>query len=383
MPAAWALALLSSVLGADLRVDGGVRTESRYRTNDTEGAERLTTAEVSVIPRIGIELTGPDGALGAQYLPTLRAPDVLTSLEPDVLHVAELRGRLRLAPVWTLTTVAGGERGRTDLLAESRRRPTTPEAIPTTAVLRYASARVELAVEGTLDPRTSLRLTAGGFAGGGDDQASRLIMPIERRVQAGAGVEWSATRRDTLALQLSGLGAEVANRRDAALGSLTVGWRRALERNVEARIRAGALGSWSAAPGEHTHRALLPTGEVGVTHTSERHHTSEDLSVRLGAAVDRITGAVEQQVEATASSRWAPVPGWSFGARLGAARGRQGPARSDRGAFELRADWAISAQLTAALGLYGSWQDAAPPLPSFKEGGAFLSLALDLPRHGR
>lgn len=394
MPVAWAVALAASVLGAELRLDGGARLEGRSRTNDTEGmggvpGERRTTVEAALMPRVGASVLSPDVDLRAQYLPTLRAPDVLTSTSPDVLHAAELRARIRLLPAWTLGLGGAGERGRTDLVSESRRRQAPPESIPTTATLRYAAARLQLTLEGALDPRTALTFGAVAFFGGGDDAASREVMPVERGVSASANLELGVTPRDALSAQATALGVRFLGDREAALSTATAAWRRNLTRTVTGRARAGALTSWSRAPGEPVHRALLPTGELGLSHASERVHTSEDLAVRLGAGVDRIRGTVDRQVELAASARWAPLSVWSFGATATGALVRQAAGRSRRAAAELRLEWAHSPQLTAALGVYGHLQRAAAPsqpgeaaLPSFVEGGAFLSLSADVPRRG-
>lgn len=380
MAAAWAIALASSLLGA-VRAEGGLRAEGRTRTLDASGAERVTTAEVSATPRVALEYVGADLAARAQYGATLRAPDVLTSTRPDVLHAAELRTRLRLLPAWSATALAGGERGRTDLItADRRRQAAAPEAVPTTRVIRYASLHGDLLLDGGFDPRTTVTVTAGAFAGGGDDSTSRDVLPLERGVRAGGTLAWSATRRDVLGLEASALRVTFTGDREAALASLTAGWRRHLLRTVQGRVRAGAMATFSDAPEEDARRARLPIGEAGLAHASERLHLAEDVAVRLGAAVDRVSGTVERQVAVTALARWAPTP-WSLAAQAAAARVRQGAALSQRAALELRVERVLSAQLSAGLGLHGRWQRTPDPaFPSFAEWGAFLSLSVALPR---
>jgi hypothetical protein len=375
----WAIALASTVLGADLRLDAGLRAETRSRTVDARGQERQTTAEVSATPRVGADLIDPDLVLRAQYAATFRAPDVLTSTSPDVLHAAELRATLRLVPAWTLGAVAAAERGTTDLVAESRLRQTLPDAVPTTAALRYAALRGDLALEGAIDPRTRLNLSAGAFESGGDDAASRAVLAVERGLRSTGTLDWNAGRRDVVTVQETALAVRFMGDRRAAVGTLTGGWRRQLDPELQGTVRAGALGAWSDAPGESPRRTLLPAGEIGAAHASERWHTSEDAVIRMGAGVDRVTGVIERQVEVGASVRWAPASAWSLGGHLSGARVRQGPESGQRGALELRVEWTITPGLSAALGVYGQLQRVPGPAPSFWEGGGLASFAVDLP----
>jgi len=380
---AFAIAIAWAALGADLRVDAGIRMEGRSRTNETRGLERVTTADVSTTARAALELVAPDFGLRALYTPTLRAPDVLTSTRPDVLHVAELRAQLRMLPTWSIVAAAAGQRGTTDLLAETRRRGTAPEAVPTTAQLRYASAGADVTLEGTADPRTTVRLTAGFSAGGGDDAASRALLPFERAVRAAAMVDWSATRRDVISAQGGAVAARFTGDREAGLALLTAGWRHQIDRTIAGRVRAGATASHDDTPSERARRTLVPSGEVGVAHAFERLHTAEDLAVRIGMAVDRVRGTVDPQLEAEASTRWSPTTTWSLAGRAVAALVRQDAGDARRGSLEVRVDWGVSRQTSVGLGLYGQWQRSPDPLlPSFVEGGAFGSFAFDL-RRGR
>ncbi len=382
MPAvAFAIAIASSVLGASLRLQAGVRTEGRSRTLDGPGVARLTTAEVGLAPRAALELAAPDLVLRAAYTPALRAPDVLTSTEPDVIHEGEVRARLHVLPAWWVTAVAGGERGTTDLLAESRRRAVVPEAVPSTESLRYVAARADLTLAGTFDLRTTGSLTAGWFAGGGDDPASLVILPYQRGVRGGARLDWNATRRDVVGIDVAALGARLTGEREAALASATAGWRRQLTRTVEGRLRAGALASFDDAPGRSGDRELRPTGEAGVVHASERLHTSEEAYLRLGATLDRIRGTVDRSLELVISSRWAATRAISLGGHARAVLVSQETGESRRGSVELRADWRLSPHTSVGMGGYGQWQRTPDPvLPSFVESGAFVSFSVELPR---
>jgi len=395
---AWAIAVASSVLGATLRLDGGVRVEGSSRTVDASGLERTTTVAISAQPQVALTLAAPALELGARYAPALRAADVLLSSRTDVLHVAEVRARYLVMPTWSVLATAGAERGTTDLLTESRQRPAaTPEAVPTTAKLRYAAARADLAVEGSLDPRTTLSFGAGWFAGGGDDADSRGVLPVERGLRGNARLQWNATRLDVLAIQCTARGSRLSTEGREALATALGLWRHRVGREVEARAGAGAAAFWEDVPGPpaaagqpvelRRRTGFLPLGELGVARASERLHLDQDAAVRLGAVVDRVRGSIDRVLEAEVSSRWTPNPALSFGARAVALFARQDGGDVRRGSADVRADWRVHPRTALGFGLYGSWQDTrgtgspstAPALPAFVEAGAFASVRLDLP----
>lgn len=383
MAIAWAIAVAAAVAGADLRVDGGVRTEGRSRAVDTRGVGRIDGMEVAVRPQVLLGLLSPDVDLDARYAPVLRAADVTTTARPDVLHVGELGARTRLGPAWTLRGSAGGERGTTDLVTEARLRGEAPQAIPTTSDLRFATARAGAALDGKLDPRTTLALGAGWSAGGGDDAASRALLPFARALSGNARVEWNATYLDVLTLQGTALGSRIADGRDAGVATLLGGWRHRIDRQLEARAGAGAAASLEDGRAQPRRRSLMPAGELGLAHASERLHLTEDAIVRLGSAVDRVTGTVDRTVEGELVARWAPTPSLAFAARAAAAFVRHEAGDGRRGSADVRVEQRLSRYLSLGFGVYAGWQRSADPaLPSFVEGGAFGAFSVELARGG-
>jgi hypothetical protein len=376
---AWALAIASSLLGADLRVDGGVRLDGRSRTVDVAGAQRNTAVEVAARPSASLTVVAPDVQIAGRYAPVLQASDVLLSARTDVLHFADVRGRLRLDPTWMLGTVVSGERGTTDLLTEARLRGAAPETLPTTGALAFSSLRADLALDGRIDPRTAVAFSAGWGARGGDDAASRALLPFEHTIRGSARADWNATRLDVLSLQATALGTRLADGREGGFAMFLAGWRHRIDREIEARAAAGAAAARDDAPAQPRRAELVPAGEIGVAHASERHHLADEALVRLGSSLDRVTGTVDRTVELEASARWLPDPPLTLAFRGVAAFVRHDAGDGRRGSVDVRVDRRLSAYLSMGLGVYAAWQRSSDPaLVSFAEVGAVFGIAVDL-----
>jgi hypothetical protein len=394
-----ALALASLALGAgDLQLETGVYLEGRGRILSPRDGPDDRIAESVVVPRLALGWIGPDLRVGASYAPRLRAPDLLGSADLVILHAADLRAGIRLAPAWQLSATARGERGTTDLITESRQAGTDIQTITTTARLRYQAARGDLRLAGRVDPRTTLSVVAGAFVEGGAGAASEAMLPIQRGLRGEAGLSWAATRLDRVGLRLSALGARLDRGPTSALATVETTWRRRLARELDAWIFAGATGAYEDPRGLTANRSVFSSAEIGIAHTppapqatsgeegAPRRETpapriASQATVRLSPSIDRATGAVDPQLEGTLRAQWPVTPRWSLGAGAVAAVVRQAPGDSRRGRLEAQVAWAMNPKVRFGTGVYGSWQrGSTPALPSFSEGGVYLSVDLDAPK---
>ncbi len=372
LPAGLAVAI-ALVAAGDLQLDAGVATGARTRTALASGGPATTTAETTVEPRVGAALAGPDLGFAVGYHPLLRAPDLLTRGRFDVLHAADARAHLRLDPVWQLAALAAGARGRTDLLTESRRAPADIQTITTRQLIHYRSARADLRLEGAPDPRTTITASVGWLLDGGEDAASRALIPVERGVRGEGVLSWSATRRDRLQAHLNATGAEILDR-TTAIGAITGTWRRRLTPRVEAWTGGGAIAAMMRDPTSGERREIIPSAELGIANTDARHEVAEELAVRLGATIDRATGAIARQLEAGATVGWAFARTWRLSGRGAAMWSRLSSGDVRRVSLETHLDWAALEHVTLGGGIYADWQRTASlGLPSFYEGGVFFS----------
>ncbi len=142
---------------------------------------------------------------------------------------------------------------------------------------------------------------------------------------------------------------------------------------------------------------MLPTAEVGVAYTpppppppsdsedapareKPAPHISSRAALRLSPSIDRATGAVDQQLEGLLRFGWPMTSRWSLGVGGTAAVVWNDPGDTRRGRLDALLAWAVTPRVRFGLGIYGSWQRAsAPSVPSFTEGGAFISVDLEAP----
>jgi hypothetical protein len=373
--AALAIAMALAAPG-ELQLEAGVASVGRSRTTVQSGAPSTTNAEATLAPRISAALAGADasGALG--YHPTLSTPDLLTRDEVSVLHAADARVQLRLDGPWQLGATAQGARGTTDMLTESRRVAGDLQTITARQQVRYRSARTDLRLEGSTDPRTRWTASAGWFTDGGEDAASRAAVPVERGVRGEAMLRWNATPRDLLGARLEAIGTEILDRTGAFAG-LAGSWRRRLTPAFDGWVGGGALGTLDRRPGEDR-RGIVPTAELGVSYAEARRDLYADVVTRLGAIIDRGTGDVARQLEAIGTARWAFAAAWTLSGSAAGNVVRTDPGDVRRVSLQTHLGWAATSHVTFGAGVYGDWQLAvAPGLPSFHEGGIFLMAAAE------
>lgn len=401
MSAAVALGLLGVVLGApgELRIDTGISLDGRARSFSPRGGPVDRTGEAVAVPHATLRLTEPDLRVTATYAPRLRAPDLLDRADVVVLHTAEVGVAVRPGGAWQLSGNVHGELGTTDLITESRQAGALLQTITTTSRLRYQAARALLDAQGRLDPRFTLSLTAGAFVEGGEGSAAELILPIQRGVQGGAGLAWTASRLDRLTLRASAVNAWLDRGPTAGVLTVDATWRRRLHREWDAWAGAGAAGGYAELPGGSTRRRVYPAAELGFAHTPvavsltppsehERlaprpmpvYRISTEAALRLSPVVDRATGEVDPQLEGTLSASWPVTPRWGLGVRGGAATLSQDAGTTRRGRVEAGVAWAVAMRVKLGAGAYASWQRASTPaLPSFTESGVFLSIGFEAP----
>ncbi len=392
------LALASLALAAgELRLDAGLHLDGSGRIISPGDGPEERTIEVGAVPRIAAEWIHPDFRLTGAYAPRLRVPDLTRRADLIVLHAADIGLTTRPDAAWRLHATARGELGTTDLLTESHQVGSELQTITTTSRLRYRAARGGLGLAGHLDPRTTLTLAAGAFVEGGDGPRAEVLSPLQRGVTAGAGLSWTASRLDRLGLQLSALGTRLDRGPTSGTLTLDASWNRRFTRTVAGWAGAGVTGTYEDPRGGVADRRLLPTAELGVSHTPPPPEStsgeegapgreapslriSSQAVVRLSPVIDRATGAVDQQVEATLRAQWPITPRWSLGANAVGAVVQQSDGDSRRGRLEAQVTWAASTWAHLGAGVYGSVQRATTPLlPDFDEGGVYLSVDLAVP----
>jgi hypothetical protein len=427
----------ASLLGAapvELQLELGAQTAARSVVTGT-----VRTAAVEVVPRIALGASSRDGDLRftAAYDPAILQADDGRGVW-QVLHRGLLRAEVQASETWRLTTSVSGSYGTSDPLFTLRAQPGTFSLIPTNLPLQTASGEVALALDGRHGERTSTRSVLVAFGSGGADATARADFPAMLGVRGETGVGWKASRRDLLSARLSGTAMTITPDGRAAFGIATGTWRRDLARNVAAWAGAGGGASWSLPRGGVARTAPAFSAELGVSHSprarvaaerppleprppyaaegsaatprneprplredetvepppeageplpevlipAERaiDRLSEELVARVTPSVDRSSGAVGEQAEATLLGQWRASESWTLSA--GATGGvllLESAGTPLIGHVELKAAWAFARSASIAWGLAGSWQrptsDAAGAPPFLGEYGAFLAVS--------
>lgn len=406
---------LAVALGAEARVETGIRTEARYRRLDPAPTPAQRDAvDLSATPHLTLGVTGGLGSISATYAPRLTAADVGPDLRWEHMHEGELRLRLSPDPTWSLQGFAEGGTGKTDLITENRTAGagtgvgTGTNTISTVSRVDLERERAGLALRLAPDRRLEVLLSGAAFQDGGTNRESRTVLPFARGAEAGAEVRWDATRLDQLGVRLAAAETRIgALRTDSAWASALATWRRRLDPQTLFRAGAGAVELRSRVPrappstGRETQTRTSPAGELGISRTARDRQEvvpgqdptgtqtttrrpgldpTGQLVATLGASVDRLTGAAAPELDLLAELRW---PLSASVATIGRGTGAltwPDSGRTRRGQLELGASLQLDPRALVEMGGYAAWQNSQDTnVPDLAEYGAFLRLALDAP----
>jgi hypothetical protein len=419
----------SDVFQAEVGAQAGARSI-------VTGTDR--TVDVELVPRIALGVSTSDGNV---RLATAYDPLLLQTEDPQgvvqLLHQGMFRADVQASKAWRFTTSLDGSYGTSDPMFALRGGPVGIfNVVPTNIPLKTASGDLDLTLEGQLGPRTSTRSAAAVFGSGGADQAARSVFPALFGVQAETALVWKATRRDDLSGKLFGTGMSITPDGRAAFGIASGSWRHQVNRTYAVWAGAGAGVSWSRPRGLSSETGPTFSAEVGLAHAprprepaaeaeprppyapegsaaaprneprptkadekqaeepvqeqelggepvpAERaiDRLSEEIVARVTPSVDRSSGAIGEEVEATALGQWRVSESLSLTARAtGGVLLLQSDGSPLIGHVELRATWTFASESSIAWGLAGDWQRATingpGSPPSLAEYGAFVAVA--------
>jgi hypothetical protein len=358
----------------ELRLDGEARTQS-VATRDTRPRTR---GSAEAIPNVALALGGPGLRLSLAYHPLLSTPDLFGGADLAVLHRLDARAETRVDRTWRAAALAAGSYGESDPVTDLWREVARlSQPIPTTATFRRFSAQGGLGVSAATSRRTTATLEARGFASGGTDAASRVLLPVQRGVSLDGALTWSASRRDSLALQLAATAARLAEATATSAVAVVFGtWHHRLARPLDSWAGLGVATTVEDRPGD-VRRTVRPAAELGVAHTLERAGLSERLVLRAEPSIDRFSNSVDERLAASGSVDWAASRRWSLGARARAER-VLASAPTTLGGLEVRGGWRATERASLSAGFWGQWQHLErSELPSFFEGGTFLGFSVN------
>lgn len=369
------LGFLRLALGGAVTYDVAVRTEGRARERSAFGR---ALAETEVDPRLGLTWADARSELGVAYYPRLFAQEQGDSV--TVLHRAAARANRQLDATWRGSLAAEGSYGTNESLAftagaagqSSGQQPVQP-VLGVTA-LRYVSGEGSLALESAQLGRWRQRWQGTAFVDGGADDAARVLLPLQRGGRLAADFGYTASAVDVLDVALRSTVSTFGDGAVDGYAAASVIWRRDVSREVRLRLGAGpAVGA--RRQGDATSWTPLASAEAGLT-MQRGPDVTLDLGVRVTPMVDRITAAVYDRADATASMTWQPVPRWTLACSATAGVVAGGPQERD-GILsgDARLSWSPKQWLELGAGVAGA--GTLPHAgPDLFEGVVFLAVTV-------
>jgi hypothetical protein len=384
--------VLACLLGAEVQLDAGVRTEVWKRwaePNMDAGGTR--TVDLTVSPHLALRVLGPAAELGLAYSPRLTVRELAGDQRFEQLHDGEGRLRLGRGAAWRVEALVGGAIGRTDLVTQNRLEvdPTHTITVSTTSPVDLRSLRSGLNLRLSLGARNELTASATAATSSGANERSRASLPLEQDLGAALEYQWRATHLDQFGLRVAGQGTRLPDLDvDSAWSTALATWRHRTSQSLEVWGGGGFALFYSSSPdgavpgARVVSRAGRPAAGLGLTKSGLAEGLTFNLEARLGASSDRITGVAAQQLDGVAGLRWAVDRTLAVRGSGTASVAWPPGGTTRRGGVELGASRAVGSHVTLELGATATWQRSqgiAAAEPSFTLYGLFLALALAAP----
>jgi hypothetical protein len=209
--------------------------------------------------------------------------------------------------------------------------------------------------------RWSLRLALSYSLSGGADDAARLVLPLQKGPRFDTLLEYSLSRRETLAARALVEQSSITPGYDYAFLGGSFGYRRHFTRLLEAEVAGGVTETRSKLPPPLTAGTFYSTYGTIAALVRYRLPTRERIELRLASqlapAINRISSLLTQQIQGTFGAvmnrrTWTADVEGGFAQTVGA---------SDIGAFSLllaqtKFAYRASKMVDLEAGLQGSWQ---------------------------
>jgi hypothetical protein len=386
-------------------IELGARVD--LRSGQPEGRTGSGLTDVEIDPVLAARVPIPLGRLTLSYEPRLFL--VVREYPPQEARKVSFlnRGRLTLditpAPRWRvylegrfaygdndflpLSTVAAPTAGTGAPPVQPGAPPTAPtpapgqSPLPDTRFLRIIGVDASAGFVYSLSPRWGWRLSGGYVYSGGADAEVRTTLPLQKGPQGSTGLEWSATRADTLTFLLDGSHLRFSSGPQSSVVTLSTTWTHAWGRNVGTDLLAGVGGIHATvppAPGvPAVKNTIYPLGGLGLRYTWASRFVSwqNRLTFLAAPSPDRLSGAVNERLSVGLQSSLSPIQQLVFEATAAASRAINVPQRDIR--VEGKATYLLGRQVGISLGGRLAWLEGSTLLGPQGFGWlAFLSAGI-------
>jgi hypothetical protein len=247
--------------------------------------------------------------------------------------------------------------------------PTAPSpatgqsTLPNTRILKVIDLDGSAGFVYSVGPRLGWRLSGGYIYSGGATAEVRATLPVQKGPNGSTGLQWSASRDDTMAFDLEGSNLRFSNGPESTIASLSITWTRAWSRSVGTDLLGGIGGIHATAPPAPgvpgVNNAPYPVGGLGLRHVWTTRFVSWQNRVTFLAAPapDRLSGAVNERLSAGLHSALSPIPKLVLDVTVAASRAIGGTQRDAR--VEGRATYTLGPQFGVSLGGRMAWLEGS------------------------
>jgi hypothetical protein len=260
---------------------------------------------VETTPSATVRVRARGWELTLGYMPRFTLRDAVGALSPDALHSGAITAawHLKRLTLGARGDFAYGTQSYTSLaLGPGPITGVTPiDRLPPSATVGYVASSAGL----TLRYAASRRWIGHGrfeyALAGGVDAIAREALPLQSGPRAAVGAEGALTRKDHLdsAMEISRTTFSSGPEHDVL--ELSEAWRHALGRTTETTLGGGAaLISGRGASGGATRAYAV--AQAALAHGLPTRGLETRLSLRYAPVLDRLSGAVDPRLQATAAA---------------------------------------------------------------------------------
>jgi hypothetical protein len=376
--------LIAADLAGSLAVSD--RTEARTRVPGTEPA--AASLDLETVPVVQLLLWSPRFRYTLTYAPVLTLWDVgAASVRPTWLHAGLARVDWQSHQSFLSFEEAGSYGGvnfaSLSLVPGAEGAPPSANVVPVARVIDFESSTTTLTSKWARD-RWTVNSSTGYQLAGGADAYARSVLPFEAGPFARGSAEYAGSRRDYASTVVTASETSFSpGSTEIVLVEVDEGFRHLFSRVTEARLALGF--------GEARVRASAFSSYTFETHPVVEavleHHptTGKSINVRLGArvgpAVNRLVGVVEERVEGSivASHTYQQFTTHAFASAMQAVP-TSNPYATSLLASELGTAYGATDLVVFDAGVRGLWQRQGLPPAAFLQGVFFLGITLRAPK---
>jgi hypothetical protein len=368
-------------LAADLAASVMLSDRTEARVRDPGDSPTGPSIDIATTPDARLILVSPRTDFTLAYTPRLTLWDVNDiGVQPLWLHT----GLARVA--WhdedtALSLEQDATYGATNFAAltfapSPEEQPTMPprvDVIPTSQIVQFESSTTTLGSR-IVGRRWDFRSHVGYQLSGGADDASRLVVPLQKGPLADATLTFAQSPVDHFATTVTASQTEFSSGPEIALGEVDEGWKHRWSPLTETTFALGiSEASVQPSPVVDSFRETNPVVEAILDDAMliDGDHVTLRLDARLGPVVNRLLGIVDERVQGSVLSKWTHRP---FAMSAFASAQQSVPTDGTYATSLLTGELAVSYTATEAvvfdMGVRGLWQKANQPVVSIATPGA-------------